>query len=74
MCYINNSPANAINIHKWGETASSLCLHFNKNQSLGHVVAGCETSLREKPFNYRHDSIPLNLGRILESIISIDTT
>ena len=36
------------------------------------MVAGCETSLREKPYNYRHDSILLNLGRTLESIKSID--
>ena len=36
------------------------------------MVAGCETSLREKRYNHRHDSILLNLGRILESIKSID--
>ena len=55
--YVNNSLANASNLHKWGKTTSSLCLHCNKNQTLGHVVAGCETSLREKRYNYRHDSI-----------------
>ena len=36
------------------------------------MVAGCETSLREKSYNCRHNSILLNLGRILESIKSID--
>ena len=36
------------------------------------MVAGCETSLREKRCNHRHDSILLNLGRILDSIKSID--
>ena len=70
--YVNNSLENASNMHKWGKTTSSLCLHCNKNQTLGHVVAGCETSLREKSYNYRHNSILLNLGRILESIKSID--
>ena len=70
--YVNNSLANVSNLHKWGKTTSSLCLHCNKNQTLGHVVAGCETSLREKRYNYRHASILLNLGRILESIKSID--
>ena len=35
------------------------------------MVAGCQTSLREK-HNYCHDSILVNLGRILESIKSID--
>ena len=72
ISYVNNSLANAPNMHKWGKTTSSLCLHCNKNQTLGHVVAGCETSLREKSYNYRHNSILLNLGRILESIKSID--
>ena len=72
ISYVNNSLANAPNMHKWGKTTSSLCLHCNKNQTLGHVVAGCKTSLREKSYNYRHNSILLNLGRILESIKSID--
>ena len=36
------------------------------------MVAGCQTSLREKHYNYCHDSILVNLGRILESIKSID--
>ena len=67
ISYVNNSLANT-----WGKTTSSLCLHCNKNQTLGHVVAGCETSLREKRYKYRHDSILLNLGRILESVKSID--
>ena len=41
--YVNNSLANASNIPKWGKKTSYLCLHCNKNQTLGHVVAGCET-------------------------------
>ena len=45
--YVNNSLANASNMHKWGKTPSLLCLRCNKNQTLGHVVAGCETSIRE---------------------------
>ena len=36
------------------------------------MVAGCETSLREKRYKYRHDCVLLHLGRILESIKSID--
>ena len=50
----------------------TLGLHCNKNQTLGHRVDGCETSLREKCYNYYHHSILLNLGRTLESIKSID--
>ena len=70
--YVNNSLANASNMHKWGKTTFSLCLHCDENQTLGHVVVGCETSLREKRYNFRHDSVLLNLGRILESTKSID--
>ena len=69
--YISNFLANASNMHKWGKTTSPLCLHCNKNQTLGHVVAGCETSLREKHYKYRYYSILVNLSRILESIKSI---
>ena len=36
--YVHNSLANASNMHKWGKTTLSLCLHCNKNQTLGHVV------------------------------------
>ena len=65
--YVNNSLANATNMHKCDKTASPWCLHCNKNQTLGHVV---ETSLREKRYNYCNDSILLNLSRITESIKS----
>ena len=36
------------------------------------MLAGCETSLREKRCNCCHDSILLNLSRILETNKSID--
>ena len=49
-----------------------LCLHCNKNETLGQVIAGCKTSLREKRYNYRRNSILLNLGKILEFIKSLD--
>ena len=71
--FVNISLANASNIHKWGKTTSSLRLHCNKNQTLNHVVGRCEALLREKRYNYCRDFILLNLGRILESIKSIDT-
>ena len=74
ICCVNNSLANASNMHKWGKTTSSLCLHCNKNQTRGHVAAGCETLLREKRYNYRHDFILLNVGRILEFPKSIGIT
>ena len=69
--YVNNFLANASNKHKWGNTTSPLCLHCNENRTLGHMVVGCETSLRKKRNNYCHDSTLSNLGRMLESIKSI---
>ena len=57
--YVNNSLANASNMHKCSKTASPLCLHCNKNQTLGYVVAGYQTSLREKRYNYRHEYLNL---------------
>ena len=70
--YTNNTLANANNMRKWGKVVSPLCSHCNKNQTLGHVIGGCEIVLREKRYNFRHDSILLNLGKILESVKSID--
>ena len=40
--------------------------------TLGQVVTGCGTLLREKSYNYCHDSMLLDLRRILESVKSID--
>ena len=48
--YNNNTLENATNMHKWGKTASPLCLHCNKNQTLGHVIGGCKIALREKRY------------------------
>ena len=69
--YLNNSLANATNLHKWGKIPSPMCLHSNNPKILGHVVAGCVTALNEKRYNYRHDSILLNIIRSIESIESI---
>ena len=51
---------------------SPLCLHCKKNQTLDHVIGGCEIALREKRYNFCHYSILLNLGKILESVKLID--
>ena len=66
--YLNNSLANTTNLHKWGKIPSPMCLHCNNPQTLGHVVTGCVMALNEKRYNYRHDSILLNIIRSIESI------
>ena len=55
-----------------GQKTSPLFLHCNKDQTLADVVAGWEILLREKRYNYSHDSILLNFGRILKSFKSTD--
>ena len=70
--YTNNTLANATNMHKWGKVVSPLCLHCNKIQILSHVIGGCKIALREKRYNFRHNSKLLNLGKILEPVKSID--
>ena len=42
-----------------------MCLFCNNPQTLGHVVVSCFTSLNEKRYNFRHDSVLLNIVRRL---------
>ena len=52
ICYFNNTLANNTNLSQWG--LKNIC---DGNQTVGHVVGGCITSLNEKRYNWRHDSI-----------------
>ena len=36
-------------------------------QMLGHVVAGCSVHLNEKRYNYRHDSVLLNIVKPIKA-------
>ena len=65
--YVNNTIANNTNLHKWGKAPSPLCSTCNKPQTLGHVVAGCSVHLNEKRYNYRHDSVLLNIVKSIKS-------
>ena len=65
--YVNNTLANNTNLHKWGKAPSPLCSACNKPQTLGHVVAGCSVHLNEKRYNYRHDSVLLNIVKSTKS-------
>ena len=59
--YLNNTLANGTNMLKWGRAESSLCPACRNPQTLGHVIGGCKIHLNEKRYNYRHDSILLNI-------------
>ena len=67
--YLNNTLANGTNLLKWGRAENSLCPACKNPQTLGHVVGGCKVHLNEKRYNYRHDSVLLN---ILKALVTCD--
>ena len=69
--YLSNSLANGTNAIKWGITNTSKCLFCNENQTLQHVISSCKISLSEKRWNYRHDSILLNIAKFISKIKDI---
>ena len=69
--YLGNSLANGTNAIKWGITNSCLCLFCQGNQTLQHVISSCPNALREGRWNWRHDSILLNIARFLSKIPDI---
>ena len=66
--YLSNSLANGTNAVKWGISKSAKCLFCDENQTLQHVVSSCIVSLNEKRWNWRHDSILINIARCLQKI------
>ena len=65
--YLNNTLANGTNAIKWGITNNSSCILCREDQTLGHVIGGCNVALEEKRYNWRHDSILLNIYKIVNS-------
>ena len=70
--YLNNTLANGTNAVKWGITKDSSCRFCTNNQTLGHVIGGCSVALVEKRYNWRHDSILLNIAKFLCSFPELD--
>ena len=66
--YLSNSLANGTNAIKWGIATTPKCLFCNENQTLQHVISACKVSLNEKRWNWRHDSILLNIARFMAKI------
>ena len=69
--YLSNCLANGTNAVKWGIAASAKCLFCNENQTLQHVISSCNVSLTEGRWNWRHDSILINISRMLSKIPDI---
>ena len=68
--YTNNNLANGTNMFKWGRSESSICLACKNPQTLGHVVGGCVIHLNEGRYNFRHNSVLLNLVNSIKSVDS----
>ena len=64
--YLNNSLSNGTKLNKCKKIPSPMCLFCNNQQTLGHVIASCVTSLNEKRYNFRHNSILLNIVRCIQ--------
>ena len=60
--YLNNTLANATNTFKWKFRTNPYCNFCHARQTLGHVVGSCSVFLREKPYTWRHNSVPLNIA------------
>ena len=67
ICYLNNALANGTNAIKWGITNSSNCTFCDQQETLGHVIGGCKTALLESRYNWRHDSVLLNIYKTIKS-------
>ena len=64
---INNTLANGTNVIKWDRTNSSTCTFCDQQQTLRHVIGGCETAFLESRYNCCHDSILLNIYKTIKS-------
>ena len=43
------------------------CTFCDQQQTLGHVIGGCETTLLESSYGWGHDSILLNIYKTIKS-------
>ena len=59
---MNNALATDKNLLLWKKKHTSQCFACGYEQTLGHVIGGCSSHLREGRFNWRHDSILINLA------------
>ena len=57
IMYLNNTLSNMSNVHIWGYSENRLCVLGHQVQTLGHVVAGCNVSLNEGRYTWKHNSV-----------------
>ena len=62
----NSLPTNS-NLALWRKLGSAKCPHCDKLQTLGHILNGCNPSLLQGRYTFRHDLV---LGFLVHSIVS----
>ena len=71
MRYMNNTLPTMKNMKMWKKLYSSDCKFCQQTQTLDHVVGGCISSLRERRYNWRHDSIIVNMAKFITALKNV---
>ena len=71
MRYMNNALPTMKNVKMRKKLYSSDCKFCQQTQTLGHVVAGCISSLRKGRYNWRHDSIIVNMAKFITALKNV---
>ena len=66
--YMNNTLPTMKNMKMWKKLYSYDCKFCQQTQTLGHVVGGCISSLRQGRYNWRHDSIIVNMAKFIRAL------
>ena len=69
--YMNNTLPTMKNMKMWKKLYSSDCKFRQQTQTLGHVVGGCISSLREDRYNWRHDSVIVNMAKFITALKNV---
>ena len=69
--YMNNTLSTMKNMKMWKKLYSSDCKFCQQTQTLGHIVGGCISSLRECRYNWRHDSKIVNMAKFITELKNV---
>ena len=67
--YLNNTLANGTNTFKWRTSQTSTCGLCGGNETLGHVISGCNIAMQQGKYTWRHDSVLKAIASILSPIV-----
>ena len=69
--YPNNVLPIASNTARWTTTESASCKACDMQRTLGHLVAGCPIHLDERRYHWRHDSVLLNIMKLIPKSVRL---